>query len=118
MTGSFEDHLNDLFAPLGGVTLRKMFGGLGIFREGVMFGPVADETLHLKVDAVNQPDFEAEGCGPFVYSARGKETTMSYRRLPDRLYDEPEDFTKWALAAYAAADRGRKPKKPRKSRGG
>ncbi len=60
MTGSFEDHLNDLFAPLGGVTLRKMFGGLGIFREGVMFGPVADETLHLKVDAVNQPDFESD----------------------------------------------------------
>lgn len=118
MAGGFEDHLKDLFGPVEGVTFRRMFGGLGIFRYGVMFGLVADELLYLKVDRLNQPDFEAEGCDAFVYTAKGKRTTMSYRQLPERLYDEPEEFTTWALAASAAAQRGRQAKKSPKPRGG
>ena len=111
----FQDHLRDLFEPMGGVSLRKMFGGLGIFRDGVMFGLVADDELYLKVDETNEAAFEAEGCGPFVYAARGREMEMSYRRLPERLYDEPDEFRDWALKAFAVADRTRKPKKaPRK----
>ena len=116
MAGGFTDHLKDLFAPLGGVSFRRMFGGLGIFRDGVMFALVADDVLYLKADERNTPDFEAEDCGPFVYTARGKQATMSYRRLPDRLYDESDEFTRWALAAYDAADRARKPGKSGRKR--
>lgn len=107
----FLDHLRELFEPLGGVTFRRMFGGVGIFRDGVMFGLVADDELYLKVDETGEAAFEAEGCGRFVYTARGRRMEMSYRRLPERLYDEPEEFRDWALAACAVADRARKPKK-------
>jgi DNA transformation protein len=114
MPGGFQEHLEDLFAPLGGVTFRRMFGGLGIFRDAVMFAMVADDVLYLKIDAENEGSFEAEGCDPFVYSARGKETTMSYRRLPERLYDEPDEFEKWAVAAFDAALRAKKPGRKKK----
>jgi DNA transformation protein len=115
MAGGFYDLLADLFEPVGGVSFRKMFGGMGIFREGIMFALVADDVLYLKADETTTADFQAEGSGPFVYHARNKPHAMPYWRLPERLYDEPDEFCDWALAAFAVAERskGEKPKKKR-----
>ena len=43
--GDFIDYLLELVAPLKHVRVRKMFGGYGIFKEGLMVGLVADEVL-------------------------------------------------------------------------
>ncbi|MHA1547987.1 MAG: TfoX/Sxy family protein [Alphaproteobacteria bacterium] len=107
MADSFHDFLEELFAPLDGVSLKRMFGGVGVFKDGVMFGLVADDALYLKVDTTNQLRFEAEDSAPFVYNNKGKSMTMSYWRLPDRLYDEAEDFNIWAGEAFAVAVRGK-----------
>lgn len=109
MPGEFQSFLEDLFAPLGGVRFRRMFGGLGVYRDGVMFALVADDVLYLKADESARAAFEAEGCGPFRYEAKGKAVTMSYWRLPERLYDEPEEFREWALAAVGVAVRSKAP---------
>jgi DNA transformation protein len=109
LPGEFQSFLEDVFAQLGGVRFRRMFGGLGVYRDGVMFALVADDVLYLKADATRHAAFEAEGCGPFQYSARSKAVTMSYWRLPERLYDEPEEFREWALAAVKAAERSKQP---------
>ena len=114
MTSGFAEHLEDLFAPLGGVKLRKMFGGIGVFRDGIMFGLVADDVLYLKADETTSPDYAAEGCGPFVYQGMGREVAMPYWRLPDRLYDDADDFRAWAEAAVAVARRTAKPKKAKR----
>jgi DNA transformation protein len=109
MRGSFGDLLEELFAPLGGVAIRRMFGGLGVFKEGMMFALVADDVLFMKADEATQPAFEAEGCGQFVYDGmRGRTVTMPYWRLPDRLYDEPDQFRRWAVAAFEVALRTQK----------
>ena len=78
MAGGFEAHLEDLFAPLGGVSMRKMFGGLGIFRRGVMFALVADDTLYFKVDDQTEADFEAEGCVSAQEARELREAFASY----------------------------------------
>jgi len=111
MAGGLDDLLEDLFAPLGGVSMRKMFGGVGVFKDGIMFGLVADDALYLKADESTAPAYEAEGRGPFVYEMRGRSGTMPYWRLPDRLYDEPDDFHDWAEMAFAVARRTAKPKR-------
>jgi DNA transformation protein len=112
LAGHFNDLLEELFAPLGGVSLRRMFGGVGVFKEGIMFGLVADDVLYLKADETTSPGYETEGCGPFVYEGmKARTVTMPYWRLPDRLLDEPEEFTRWADAAFAVAVRTAKPKK-------
>ena len=116
MAGAFVDLLDDLFTPLGGVSLRRMFGGIGVYKDGVMFGLVADDVLYLKADETTAAAFEAEGCGPFVYSARGRSMPMPYWRLPDRLYDEPDDFHAWAEMAFDVARRSVKPKAASKKR--
>jgi DNA transformation protein len=111
LASEFQSFLEDLFAPVGGVRFRRMFGGLGIYRESVMFALVANDVLYFKADDFTRAAFEDAGCAPFRYEARGKSVTMSYWRLPERLFDEPEEFRDWAIAAIAAAERAQmKPK--------
>ena len=117
MPNSFQGHLAELFEPLGSVVFRKMFGGLGIFRDGLMFALVAEDVLYLKVDEATRGAYAAEGCGPFVYAGlRGKATPMPYWRIPERLLEEPDEFVQWARGAFAVALRTRKPKAGGKTR--
>jgi DNA transformation protein and related proteins len=67
-----EEYVRDLFKAFGAVTLRRMFGGAGIFADGVMFGLVSDEQLYLKTDSTTAVCFERERCRPFGYSTNGK----------------------------------------------
>ncbi len=102
--------IEELLAPLGPVTVRRMFGGGGIFLDGLMFGLVSDDVIYLKVDEANRSAFEAEGQGPFTYSRLGSRATLtSYWRVPDRLLDEPDELVAWAREAWAVARRAKKP---------
>ncbi len=104
------DFIRDLFAAFGPVTIRRMFSGAGIFSEGLMFGLVVREVIYLKADEISIPDFEREGSGPFSYT-RGKTSghprqhALPYWRLPERLYDDPDELAAWAARALAAAQR-------------
>lgn len=113
---STADYLPELFASFGRITLRRMFGGHGVYHDGLMFGLVIDETLYLKCDPLNAADFEAEGLEPFTYSDRnGRRAVMSYRQAPEALLDDPELAAQWARKAYAAAVRAQAAaRKPRR----
>lgn len=112
------EFLSDILAPLGHVTARSMFGGAGIYCDGVIFGLHIEDVLYLKADAASIPAFEAEGCGPFTYDTKhGARTITSYWRAPERLYDEADEFVEWArraLAVSLAAPTTKK--KPRRAR--
>ncbi len=100
------DDIQELFSEFGPVSVRRMFGGAGLYADGIMIGLVADGVIYLKVDESNAPDFEREGLPPFTYtSGNGRQIVMSYRRMPDRLYDDPVELPRWAGAALAAAKR-------------
>jgi DNA transformation protein len=97
----------ELFSVFGTVAVRRMFGGAGIYADGIMFGLVADGVIYLKADAGNLSAFEREGLEPFTYMTKdGRRGVMSYRRMPERLYDDPEELAVWARDAIAAARRG------------
>jgi DNA transformation protein len=98
------EFIRELFGEFGQIQVRRMFGGAGLFADGLMFGLVADQQIYLKAEAASVPKFEAEDCGPFGYSTKhGRRVLTSYRRLPARLYDEPEELAQWAKVALAAA---------------
>ena len=102
------DHIRELFAGFGAVAVRRMFGGAGLYANGVMFGLVSDGEIYLKADTEMVPAFEAEGCGPFEYATKaGKRTLNSYWQLPERLYDDTEELAVWAARALATAQRRR-----------
>jgi DNA transformation protein len=105
MTASrdFTAFVQELFAPLGGIAVRPMFGGAGIYSRGVMFALIDDDTLYLKADAESKKAFEARGCEPFVYDSKGKPVQMSYWKLPPELVDDADEAVKWAQAALTVA---------------
>jgi DNA transformation protein len=103
------DDIRELFAAFGPVSVRRMFGGAGVFVDGTMFALVHDGVIYLKADERNAPDFGREGLGPFTYMRKGERASLSsYRRMPDRLYDDPDELAAWARAALAAAEKPRK----------
>ena len=95
----------ELFAAFGPVGVRRMFGGFGIYSDGIMFALAADGVIYLKADDVTTAGLRREGAGPFTYAAKGnKRVAMSYWRLPDRLYDDPDELAVWAGRALAIAE--------------
>jgi DNA transformation protein and related proteins len=80
-----------------------MFGGHGIFMDGLMFGLIADDQLYLKVDDGNRAAYEAEGLQPFTYAGKSRRVKMSYREAPSEGFDDPDILCAWAREAYAAA---------------
>ena len=113
MSRDYLDYLHDLFSAFAPVTTRAMFGGHGVYRDGVIIAIVIDEAIYLKVDDATRAAFEAAGCAPFVYEAKGKAVPMSYWSTPEAALDSPQDFRPWAQRAWEAALR--KPKaKPKK----
>ena len=103
---SFADFLREQFAPLGHVTLRRMFGKTGVFCDGLMFAMVTEDTLYVRVDNHNQADFaEARSSPPLNYEKKGRTIDLSFWRVPERLLDEPDELVLWARAALAAAGR-------------
>ena len=110
----FAEFLGEQLAPLGHITLRRMFGKSGVFCDGVMLGMVTENTLYFRVDDLNRETFkEAESSPPLNYRKKGELIDLAFWRVPERLVDEPDELLDWARAALAAARRVAA-KRPRK----
>lgn len=116
VSNEFSEFVHELLSGLGDISIRRMFGGAGVYHDGLMFGLIANEVLYLKADANTTPDFEAEGMGPFIYEGKGKPVALPYWEVPEYLLDDPEQIIQWAQNAHQAARRAaaKKTKKPKK----
>jgi DNA transformation protein len=116
----YRAYIKDLVEPLGHVTSRRMFGGLGVFYRGLMFALIVNDVLHFKVDDENRPDYEAAGMEAFSYLRQGKKRGLnSYWTVPVDVLDSEEEFLNWsrsaadaALRADAAKGESQKKKRP------
>lgn len=104
----FANYCAELLSPLGPVRVKRMFGGHGIYVEDLFVAIVVGETLYLKADGETAERFEAAGCAPFTYTAKGRTMTMSYRAAPAEGMDAPALMRPWAALAVQAALRARK----------
>jgi DNA transformation protein and related proteins len=102
----FAEFLREQLAPLGRITMRRMFGKTGVFCDACMLAMVRDNTLYFRVDDDNRAAFkEAESFPPLNYEKKGGTIDLSFWRAPERLFDEPDELVAWARAALAAAPR-------------
>lgn len=118
---SFHEFVKELFAGVGPVQIKRMFGGAGGYADGVMFLLLADDTIYLKVDDALKTELGAEGCGPFVWEPQsgpraGEELDLGYWRLPDSALDDPEEAAMWGRKALAVAKAKAAARKPRKTK--
>ena len=112
----FHEFVAELFEPLGPISIRRMFGGAGVYCGDVMFGLIIDDILYLKVVDANRADFEREGSTPFRYMRNGKEQGLSYYTMPERFMDEPDEALAWGRAALDVALSARQPKTRKRAR--
>jgi DNA transformation protein len=103
MSDAFIDYVMELFGPFGTVAARRMFGGHGVFLDGLMFALVLQDTLYLKADEMNRIEFEQAGCEKFGYARKGRRATLNFYRTPEEAMESPELMLPWARTAYAAA---------------
>ncbi|RUV66357.1 MAG: TfoX family protein [Mesorhizobium sp.] len=105
-----NERIAELFEGLGPVRIRKMFGGKGIYFDGVIVAIVIRDELMLKADSESAPEFEAAGCRQWTYtgSRHGKLVSMPYWSIPDSAFDDPDEMAVWARRAYEAGLRAGK----------
>lgn len=110
MDNPFHDYVQDLFADIGRIRIRKMFGGAGVYSGEDMFALIDKEQLYVKADDALKADLEAQGGAPFVWTNpdTGRTITMSYVSLPDAALDDTEMAAQWARQALAVTVRTRK----------
>ena len=98
----------ELFALMGHLSVRKMFGGAGIYLDGLMFVLIGYGDIYLKADATNLGVFIKSSCPPFVFHTKeGKVMEMSYRRMPDDALDDASEALVWGRLGFDAARRAK-----------
>ncbi|MBE0613271.1 MAG: TfoX/Sxy family protein [Burkholderiales bacterium] len=103
MSDDFVDYVMELFGPFGTVVSRRMFGGHGVYLDGLMFAIISGDTLYLKADEMNRVEFAQAGCEVFGYARKGRRATLNFFRAPEDAMESPELMLPWARTAYAAA---------------
>ncbi len=111
----FLELVREQLAPLGHITIRKMFGGASLYCDGTIFALVDDDVLYLKADDSTKERYEAQGLKPFTYDGQTGPVSMSYWRAPERLYDEADDMIEWVREAISVAAKAKMSARPKKS---
>jgi len=105
----FVEFVTEQMSFIGGLRVRAMFGGYGVYRDDCIFAIIVDDRLYFKADSITRCEFEAKGLSPFTYVARGKSVTMQYFEAPPEVFDEPETMRSWVQKAYGASVRALMP---------
>jgi DNA transformation protein len=99
----FVDYVVELMADWATVSVRKMFGGYGMYREGLMFALIVEDELFFKTDTNNVVQFERAGSHPFVYQSQARTVQLSYWSAPAASLDSPAEMGGWCRSAYGSA---------------
>lgn len=111
----YLDYVVDQLACIGEVNAKRMFGGVGLYHDGLFFGVIASDVLYFKVDEQNRPLFEASGASPFQPYGDGS-YSMSYYEVPVDVLENVDDLRTWAHGAIGAAARKASSRKRKKKR--
>lgn len=100
--------LLDSLNVLGAVSARRMFGGYGIYKNGLMFAIVVDDVLYFKTSPASVSAYQSRGLPPFTYQKQGKTCQIAYYQCPDEALEEPEAMLHWAGQAFEVARNNKK----------
>src|SRR3954462_5507543 len=111
--GGVTEYVPELFERFGSVVIKRMFGGHGVYRDGLMFALVHEDALYLKTDAANVAQFQSLDLPPFEFTRQGRVMKTSYYLAPADFMEDRELAADWARRSFEAALRAQAAK-PRK----
>ena len=105
LSPGFADYVLELLAGFGRLEAKRMFGGAGLYRDGVMFAILDDDVVFFRVDDALEEELKAQGSVPWSYSMKrdGAVREMGYWRMPETAADDPDEAVAIAKRSYAAA---------------
>jgi len=104
-----NDAIREMFDSLGEVTIKRMFGGMGIYHQGKILAlEVSGGDILLKADAESAPEFLQADASQWVYEGKNKPVAMPYWSIPEAALDDPDELANWIRLAWAAALRAKK----------
>jgi DNA transformation protein len=109
----FVDYVRDLLGPFGPISVRFMFGGYSLYKDGLVFGLIADQELYFKADEEAVKFFKEAGSEQFTYESRGKKIKMSYWKVTSEVIDNQEIMKRWFDLAYNSSLRAKRKIKKR-----
>jgi len=112
-TNAFHDYVMDeVLAQISGITSRAMFGGYGIYKDGVVFAIIADDQLYFKVNETNKANYEHRDSEPFMYTMpNGKKMAMAYWLLPEEIMEDKRELERWVETSVAISKQTKGKKK-------
>ena len=106
----FVDYAKDILEQFDAITMRKMFGGYGIYKNCLMFALIAENELYFKADEEAAEFFANYGSTPFTYDNGKKLVKMSYWKVADEILEDRDMIRKWIDMAYNAAVKAKEKK--------
>jgi len=97
----YAQFVQDQLSEFGEVEMKGMFGGIGIFKDGLMFAKIGGDTFRLKVDDSNKQQFEDKGMKP--YHSETKKKGMPYWEVPQEVLEDKTELAKWAKQSFDIA---------------
>lgn len=117
LSAEFREFLQDHFADLGPVEIKRMFGGAGLYLGDACFAIIVDERIMMRGDEALGPEFVAAGSEQWVYSNKTRgDVAMPYWNLPESAIDDPEEAVAWARKSLAPAEASAAKKRAAKER--
>jgi DNA transformation protein and related proteins len=102
---SYVIYIEDILSSLYPISMRAMFGGVGIYYSGLMVALVAQEELYFKADDETASFFKSHGSVPFTYQSRGKSIALSYWKVPTEVLEQSDQLREWFSKAITSAQR-------------
>lgn len=106
----------DLMSGIDGISARAMFGGFGMYKDGVIFGIIVENQLYFKVDETTVEKYKDAGSKPFEYEMKGKKSSMPYWLVPEPILDDAEELRMWVGEAEEISLKAKLMKKPVKKK--
>jgi DNA transformation protein len=116
VSDDYRDFVLEQLAGAGRVTPRRMFGGVGLYLDGLFFALIDDDTLYFKTDDSNRPRFQRAGSQPFCPYPDRPDYQMGYWQVPAEVLEDADELKLWAREALAVAWRSRTVRKTARPR--
>jgi len=111
---SFRAFVLEQLEPFGAIQAKAMFGGIGVYGDGLFFALLDDDRLYFKVDDSTRGDFVALGMGPFLPFKDPDKPMGGYYEVPGDLLEDPEALEPFVRKALLVARKAKAKPGPKK----
>ncbi|MBL4813561.1 MAG: TfoX/Sxy family protein [Rhodobacteraceae bacterium] len=101
---SSADFACELFAELGAIKVKPMFGGAALYIDDAMFAMIINDQIFMKAGAELIVAYQAAGSVPFSYDTKkGRRSIAGLTSLPESAVDDADEAMTWAKRSLVDA---------------